>query len=123
MGKWQYCVVGNIVKTHTAPDGTVYYGSAAYTGGTRVYLCGKYWKPSAGKISVIGLNRYKQYRVNDVLPELIENVRWKKVYKPSVLRLMNNFEFWDCWWHDTEEDKAAVAAFVEWWNENRESFS
>lgn len=93
MSEWAYCVVGNITKTHLAPDGTVLYGSAAYTGGTKVYLCGKYWNPKYGTISVIGLNRYKRYRVNDVPPELIENVRWQRTYKPSVLHLMNHWEF------------------------------
>lgn len=116
MSEWLYCVVGNITKTHLAPNGTVLYGSAAYTGGTKVYLCGKYWNPKCGTIAVIGLNRYKQYRVNDVPPELIENVRWQRAYKPSVLHLMNNWEFWDCWWRDTKEDKVAVKAFVEKWN-------
>ena len=116
MSEWAYCVVGNITKTHLAPDGTVLYGSAAYTGGTKVYLCGKYWDPTRKTISVIGLNRYKRYRVNDMPPELIENVRWQRTYKPSVLHLMNHWEFWDCWWKDKNEDKKAVKAFVEKWN-------
>ena len=114
--EWKYCVVGNIVKTHTSKDGILRYGTPAYTGGTKVYLCGKYWDWTSDSISVIGLNRFKEFQFNDVPVKLIENVRCQRVYKPSVLALMNNFEFWDCWWHNTAADRKATKEFVARWN-------
>ena len=117
MSNWAYCVVGNIVKTHTTADGNVLNGTVAYTGGTKVYLCGKYWSYESDTITAIGINRFKKYRVNDVPPEMIENVRWQRVYKPAVLEIMNYWENCDDWWKNTEEDKTSVSAFVSKWNE------
>ena len=113
--KFKYCVVGNIVKTHIDSDGTLRYGTSAYTGGTRVFLCGKFWTISDKEIEVIGLTRGKKYQVHSVPIELIENVRCKTAYKPAIIRIMNHWEFYDCWWHDTEDDKKATEEFVELW--------
>ena len=54
---WKYCVVGNITKSHTDGNGIVRYGTSAFTGGTKVYLCGKYWDPSTKTIVAIGITR------------------------------------------------------------------
>lgn len=116
---WKFCAVGNIKKTHYDGQGILRYGTQAYSGGTKVYLCGKFWDADSATISVIGLNRFKRYAVNDVPVKLIENVRCKRVYRPAVLELMNDWEFADCWWGDTEEDRASVKCFVEKWNEGK----
>lgn len=113
---WNYCVVGNITKTHFDPDGTLRYGSAAFCGGTRVYLCGRNWFPEIGKIAVIGLDRHRKYSVCDVWPELIENVRLRRVYKPSVVEMMNCCEFEDGWWHDQPEEKEDALDFIKNWS-------
>lgn len=113
---WRYCVVGNIKKFHTDLNGILRYGTATYVGGAKVYLCGKYWNAAQSTIGTIGLNRFKSYQFNDVPPELIENVRVSKAYKPSVLALMGNYEFNDCWWGNTNEDKEAAEHFVQEWN-------
>lgn len=113
--EWRYGVAGNITKTHLDNQGILRYGSSAFCGGAKVYLCGKYWSKGLDTIGVIGLNRYKRFVFDDVPLELIENVRCTKVYKPSALKLMGNWEFNDCWW-----DKAArkdTKRFVEMWNE------
>ncbi len=115
--KWKYCVVGNIVKTHIDDNGILRYGTSAYTGGTKVYLCGKYWNDSFDTITVIGLNRNgRKYRVSDVKIELIENVRLQKTFKKAVLDIMDNFEFFDCWWHRSKEDKEDAMRFIQEWN-------
>lgn len=113
---WQYCVVGNIVKTHVDKDGTMRYGTVAYSGGTKVYLCGKFWDDRYDTVTVIGRNRFKYYSVTDVPKELIENVRCGRAFRPQALKLMNNWEFSDCWWGNTPEDKAATEDFVRLWN-------
>ena len=86
--EWRYGVAGNITKTHLDDQGILRYGSSAFCGGAKVYLCGKYWTKGQNTIGVIGLNRYKRVVFDDVPPELIENIRCTKVYKPSVLKLM-----------------------------------
>ncbi|MBQ6266257.1 MAG: hypothetical protein IJK64_00635 [Clostridia bacterium] len=113
---WKYCVVGNIVKTHIDANGVLRYGTVAYSGGTRVYLCGKYWSSDEETIDVIGLSRRgRQHCVNETPVELIENVRLSRTYKPAILALMNTPEFQDCWWNNTPEDRAEAEAFVAEW--------
>lgn len=95
---WKYCAVGNIIRTHIDENGVLRYGTVAYPSGRKVYLCGKHWDTMQETISVIGLSRRgRRYRVEDVPVSLIENVRRKQVYKPTVLKIMDNFEFRDCW--------------------------
>ena len=113
--KWQYCVVGNIVKTRIDKNGVLRHGTSAFSGGTKVYLCGKYWDPSRESITVAGLCRGKRYYVDHVPVSLIENVRCQRAFNPAVLEIMNNWEFWDLWWQDTAVDKKETEQFVESW--------
>lgn len=114
--EWRYGVAGNITKTHLDDQGVLRYGSSAFCGGAKVYLCGKYWTKGQNTIGVIGLNRYKRMVFDDVAPELIENVRCTKVYKPSVLKLMDNWEFSDCWWDNSPAARKDTKRFVKMWN-------
>ena len=117
--KWKYCVVGNICKSHTDEDGTVRYGTPAFTGGTKVYICGKYWNPSSEPIAVIGISRgSRKFHVVDTNPAYIENVRCSKTFQPIVLDLMNHWEMHTLWWGNTAEDKAETEAFVKKWKIN-----
>ena len=114
--KWRYCAVGNIVRSHVDDNGILRYGTSAYSGGTKVWLCGKYWDRTYPKIGVLGLCRGKRYYFSAVPVSLIENVRCQKLYKPSVLELMNDFEYTDDWWYDTPEDKAEIERFLAEWH-------
>ena len=115
--KWKYCVVGNITKSHIDENGILRYGTPAFTGGTRVYLCSKYWDPSSETIAAIGITRgSRKYHVIDTNPAYIENVRCSKTYHPAVLDIMNNWELYTSWWGNTPEDKAEVEEFVRKWN-------
>ena len=110
---WKYCVVGNILKTCVDErDLSFRNGTAAFRGGARVYLYGKPYSFDQDRICVLGLTRGHRFQVVDVSPQLIENVRLQQVYKPAVLKIMNNWEFRDSWWHDTEEDRKDAARFV-----------
>lgn len=115
--EWRYGVAGNITKTHYESQEILRYGSSAFCGGAKVYLCGKYWEKGQATIGVIGLDRCKRIVFYDVPPQLIENVRCTKVYKPSVLKLMNDFEFEDCWWDKSPSARKDAKRFVEMWNE------
>lgn len=114
---WRFGVAGNITKTHYDDEGILRYGSKAFGGGAKVYLCGKYWTKGRDTIGVVGLNRYKRMVYEDVPPELIENVRCTKVYKPSALRIMGDFEFTDFWWDNSPADGKDTKRFVKMWHE------
>ena len=116
---WRYCVVGNIKGEHYN-DGSLRYGTAAYSGGIKVYLCGKLWNDSDKTISVIGLNRFKRYAVNDVPVDLIENVRCQRVYRPKLLEIMSDWEFDDCWWGTSDVDRDSTKVFLMKWNYKRD---
>ncbi len=66
---WNFCVAGNIVKTRIDESGILRHGTAGFSGGTKVYLQGKYWGEywkKQGIISVIGLSRGKRYECLEV---------------------------------------------------------
>lgn len=119
---WRFCVVGNIVKEHIDENGTVFYGTKAFSGGTKVYLDDRSYLLEKGLVSVIGFNRFKRYAIEIVPVELIENVRAQRIYKPTVLKIMDSLESFEGWpWRKrTADDKRAVKAFVEKWESNNE---
>ena len=114
---WRYAVAGNIKKTRIDENGVLRYGTAAFKGNTKVYLCGRLWDerlPDENKthISVVGLSRGRRYYVDYVPIELIENLRLTRVYRPQVLGIMSNFEFYECWWGNTQEERNDASAFL-----------
>lgn len=114
---WTYCVVGNIKKTHLDENGTLRYGTAAFTGGTRVYLSGRIWDRTRDHIDALGLTR--GHRLQMVWTDIsqIENLRCQKVFNSAFLNSMGNHEFRSCWWGKSKREKADAEAFVKWWNE------
>lgn len=114
--KWQYCVIGNIAKTHIDEEGSLRYGTSAFSGGTKVYLCSKRWDFSQDTIQVLGLCRGKKYQVHCVPTKLIEKVRCSRVYNPAVLKIMNDWEHADLWWDNTKDDKKGTEDFAEKWS-------
>lgn len=115
---WRFCAVGNIKLQHTDENGTVFYGSKAFSGRTKVYMDDRTWGLNDGQISVIGLNRFGRYVIESVPVDLIENVRAQRVFKPKVLEIINHLEILEGWpWRGrTAEDRKAVKRFVEMWN-------
>ena len=114
---WRYAVAGNIKKTRIDENGILRYGTAAFRGNTKVYLCGRLWDerlPDENKtdICVLGLSRGRKYHVASVPIELIENLRVTKVYKPKVLDIMSDFEFCEYWWGNTPEERDDALAFL-----------
>lgn len=118
---WRFCAVGNIVESHVDEEGNAFYGTKAFVGGTKVYIDDRTWDLNQGQVTVIGLNRFKRYAVESVPTRLIENVRLQKIYKPTVLRIMDYLEKTDGWlWRgETADDKTAVEAFVESWKDSK----
>jgi len=114
---WRFCIVGNIKKQHTDENGEVLYGTKAFVGGTKVYIDDRGRGLNQGKITVIGLNRFKRYAVESVPVDLIENIRIQRIFKPTVIEIMDYLEFAEgCKWRGrTAEDKRELMAFLEEW--------
>lgn len=117
--KWRFCVAGNIVKNHTDDEGNIWYGTKAFRGGAKVYLCGKYWSWDFKVIRVIGLNRFNRYVAELVSPEYIENARFQTVFKPEVIRIMDYQEEEFLWWGRTAADKRGAKGFADAWNNRK----
>jgi len=113
---WTYCVVGNIKKTHFDESGTLRYGTGVFVGGAKVYIAGRMWDGTTDYIGTLGLTRGQRLRLVRTDVSLVENLRCQKVFRPSILKLMNNFEHRSAWWGKSESEKASAEAFVEWWN-------
>ncbi len=118
---WTYCVVGNIKKTHFDEDDILRYGTAAFPGGTKVYLGGRIWDRTYDHIDALGLNRHRKLQVVWTDISQIENIRCQKVFQRSVLDIMDNFEFCDQWWGKSKAEKADAEAFVEWWKQQAQN--
>ena len=112
---WRFCVVGNIVKSHLDEEGIERYGTKAFTGGTKVYVGGKYMTADLDEMGVIGLNRFGKYVTENVPVRLIENFRWQAIFKPTVIEIMDYLERLDGWpwWGRTAADKKEVMALAE----------
>lgn len=114
---WRFCVVGNIKKQHLGEEQIILYGTKAFVGGTKVYISDETFGLNDGRISVMGLNRFRRYAVESVPIDLIENVRLQRVFKPGVLAVMDGLAVTDGWrWKGrTTEDRKTLEAFVENW--------
>ncbi len=114
---WRYAVAGNIKKTRIDENGILRYGTAAFKGNTKVYLCGRLWDErlpdeNETEISVLGLSRGGRYYVDSVSISLIENLRITRVYTPKVLEIMSDIEFYECWRGNTQEERDDASSFL-----------
>ena len=116
---WKYCVVENIVKERIDENGVLRHGTAAFKGGTRVYIEGKNYDYGLvrNEITVIGLNRHRRYSYEGVPKDQIENVRFTRTYKPSIMDMMYEYEGHDGWWGDSDEDGLDAKQFALNWPE------
>lgn len=116
--KWRFGVVGNIVFEHTDENGNVYYGTKAFTPGTKVYIDGKFWDYQRTDISVIGKNRFGRLVLETVPIRLIENIRPQRIYKPHVLKIIDSLRVMDGWewWDRTAADRKDTEKFAKHFN-------
>ena len=118
---WRFGVSGNIVGKHTDADGNVYYGTKAFTPGTKVYLDGKHWSNDKDDISVIGHNRFGKMVIESVNINLIENIRAQRIFNPQILDILSHLEAMDgwTWWGRNSCDRKEVKQFVKDWNNRK----
>ena len=112
--EWRFCVVGNIIYSHTDNDGVLRYGTKAFTGGTKVYLNGKTYMQGVKNIEVIGRNRFGRTITEFIPLDYIENIRTQRVYKPVVLEIMAYLEAieGDKWFGRTAANRKEAELFV-----------
>ena len=113
---WRWAVAGNIKKTRIDENGILRYGTSAFKGNAKVYLSGHAWDErlpgEKTEIAVLGLGRNGVYQFQNVPIELIENLRVTKVYTPTIVKMMGHYEYWYCWWGNTQEDRDDASAFL-----------
>ena len=116
---FKYCVVGNIVRERIDENGVLRYGTAAFKGGTRVYIEGKNYDYDYVRngITVLGLNRHRRYSYEFVSKDHIENVRFTRTFKPTIMDMMYEYEGHDGWWGDSDEDGFDAKQFANNWPE------
>ena len=118
---WRFGVAGNIVKRHTDESGTVRYGTKAFPGNSKVYIDGNTWDADTKTVTVLGRTRFKKYTVDRISVELIENVRCQRIYKPIILKIMDDLEMMDGWrWgKQTVQDRKNAERFVKIWRREK----
>lgn len=112
---WKYCVVGNIVKERIDENGVLRHGTAAFRGGTRVYLEGKNYDCSREDITVLGVNRHRHLAYEYIPRDQIENIRFTRIYRPNIMEMMYEYEGRDGWWNNTDEDGLDAKQFAANW--------
>lgn len=112
---WRFCAVGNIKPQHTDANGTVRYGTKAFSGGSKIYICDTTLDLHSECITVLGRNRFSRYVIEGVPIDLLENIRIQSILKPTVLEIMDYLNAADGWtWRGrTSQDKKEINAFIE----------
>lgn len=118
--EWRWCLVGNIVETHEfGEEHVIKYGSKHFRPGAKVYINLVYGGMGHEKILVIGVPRHVKNYIEIVISRsLVCNFRVQRVYKPAVLKLMND-SVWD-WWGNSDETREMLEECAEWMNEAAE---
>ena len=80
--------------------------------GKPVYISRRLWDNG---VAVIGLNRYKSRYATETVPlAWIENIRFSRVFDPSVLEIMTNTdELLDMWWLYKNANKVGAAEYAQ----------
>lgn len=96
--EWRWALVGDIVDKHEYGENhEIRYGARKFSGGTRVVLGPQCWGDGYEQLNVIGLSRYsRKYKKSVIRRNLITNFRIKKIYSPTILRIMKEAEDNDC---------------------------
>ena len=114
--KWQWCLVGNIVDAHDyGEEHETRYGNKQFRPNAKVYINLVYGGMGHEKIVVIGTPRHSRRYVEIVIrSKHVKNFRMQKVYKPAVLKRMEESE-WD-WWGSSNAARDRLIKVLAWWN-------
>lgn len=111
--EWRWCLVGNIVKTHEFGEThEIKFGTKQFSAGTKVYMAPIHWGDGYENIIVIGKPR-RGYQYIEIImrSKYIENLCLQKVFKPAVLKRMDNSEW--TWWGNQDTDRDEIIQYLE----------
>lgn len=114
--EWQWCLVGNIVGEHEYGENhELRQGNKQFRPNAKVFVNLIYAGMGHQSILVIGTPRHSYKYIEIVIERrYVENFRLQKVFKPAVLRKMNQSE-WD-WWGNTDAARDDIIGILEWFN-------
>ncbi|MDE7289900.1 MAG: hypothetical protein K2N71_10430 [Oscillospiraceae bacterium] len=118
--EWRWCLVGNIVGAHEFGEAhEIKYGTKHFSSGTKVFVNLVYGGRGHERIMVIGVPRHSRNYIEVVIPsKYVENFRIQKVFKPAVLKRMENSDYE--WWGKTDTDHDRIVGFIEQVNSEKE---
>ena len=113
---WRWCLAGNIVEEHPYGEAReLRRGSRPFRPGAKVYVNLVFGGMGHEHILVIGTPRHtKRYIEIVIARRRVERLRLQKVFRPAVLRRMEQSE-WD-WWGDTDAVRDRLIQALEWLN-------
>lgn len=108
-----WCLVGNIIDRHEFGElHELRYGTKQFRPGAKVYIAPIQWGDGGEKVVVIGVPRHTKQWIEVVMRrDYITNFRIKRVYSPTLLRIMHNSEF--LWWDNTQQSYDDIATCIE----------
>ena len=114
--EWQWCLVGNIVREHEYGENhEIRYGNKQFYPNTKVFVNLVYGGMGYEYIHVIGTPRHSCKYIEVVIPKRhVENFRLQKVFKPAVLKRMNQSK--ERWWGNTDSARDAIIGVLGWLN-------
>ena len=91
-------------------------GTKHFSSGTKVFVTLVYGGMGHERILVIGIPRHSRQYIEVVIPrDYVENFRVQKVFKPALLKRMENSNFE--WWGKTDNDYERISNCIEWFSE------
>ena len=114
--EWQWCLVGNIVEENQYGENhELRYGNKQFRPNAKVFVNLVYGGLGHESILVIGMPRHSYKYIEIVIArKYVENFRLQKVFKPTVLKRMNQSK-WD-WWGNTDSARDTLIKVLEWLN-------
>lgn len=114
--EWQWCLVGNIVEEHIHGEThELRYGNKQFRPNAKVFVNLVYAGVGHENILVIGTPRRSHRYIEVVIArKYVKNFRLQKVFKPAVLKRMNQSK-WD-WWGNTDSARDELIKVLEFLN-------
>lgn len=111
--EWQWCLVGNIVEEcEYGENHELRHGNKQFRPNAKVFVNLVYGGMGHESILVIGVPKHSCKYIEIVIArKYVENFRLQKVFKPAVLKRMNQSK-WD-WWGNTDSARNEIIKALE----------
>ena len=112
---WQWCLVGNIVEHEYGEQHELRNGTKQFRPNANVFINMVFGGMAHDSILVIGTPKHSCNYIEIVIArKCVGNFRLQKVFKPIVLKRMNQSK-WN-WWGNTDSARDDIIQFLEWIN-------